>query len=287
MEQVSIIIPAFNEEKSIKEVIQKIQNTLSSLNIEYEIIVIDDCSADNTLKRVEELKDIKVIRHSKNSGYGAALKTGIKNSKYETLIITDADGTYPDNIIPSLIEHSNNHDMVVGARTGEDVNIAFIRKPAKWFLNKLANYLVQEKIPDLNSGLRLLKKQIVKNYLGILPSGFSFTTTITLAMHSDGYNIKYIPINYYKRTGKSKIRPIRDTLNFVQLIIRTILLFNPLRVFNPISFSLFLLAVVKITYDILKYNFHISGSSIVILIVAFQTFLLGYLADLIVTTRKK
>ena len=287
MEQVSIIIPAFNEEKSIKEVIQKIQNTLSSLNIEYEIIVIDDCSADNTLKRVEELKDIKVIRHSKNSGYGSALKTGIKNSKYETLIITDADGTYPDNIIPSLIEHSNNHDMVVGARTGEDVNIAFIRKPAKWFLNKLANYLVQEKIPDLNSGLWLLKKQIVKNYLGILPSCFSFTTTITLAMHSDGYNIKYIPINYYKRTGKSKIRPIRDTLNFVQLIIRTILLFNPLRVFNPISFTLFLLAVVKIAYDILKYNFHIAGSSIVILIVAFQTFLLGYLADLIVTTRKK
>src|SRR3990172_4026787 len=266
MKQVSIIIPAYNEEKSIKEVILKIQQRLSSSEIESEIIVIDDCSIDNTLKTVEELKDVKVIQHSKNMGYGTALKTGIKNSKFETLIIIDADGTYPDNAIPSLIDEANTYDMVVGARTGENVNISSLRKPAKWFLNKLANYLVQEKIPDLNSGLRLLKKEIVKKYFEILPSGFSFTTTITLAMHSDGYNIKYIPINYFKRTGKSKIKPLRDTLNFIQLIIRTILLFNPLRVFNPISFSLFLLAAGKIIYDIIEHDKHITGSAIVILI---------------------
>jgi hypothetical protein len=174
-----------------------------------------------------------------------------------------------------------DYDMVVGARIANKVEIPLIRKPAKWFITKLASYLTGTKIPDLNSGLRVMRKGIVEKYIRILPDGFSFTSTITLVMLTNGYCAKYVPIDYFKREGKSKIRPIRDTLNFVQLIIRTVLYFNPLKIFIPLSLFLVLLAFTVLFGSWLLLGKAMDVSFAVILMTSVIIMAIGMLADLI------
>jgi hypothetical protein len=171
--------------------------------------------------------------------------------------------------------------MVVGARTGETVKIPLLRKPAKKFLNILANYLAGVKIPDLNSGLRAFRKDVARQFFPILPSGFSFTTTITLAMLSNGYRVKYLPINYHQREGRSKIHPIRDTVGFTTLIVRTTLYFNPLKVFMPLAGIVALSAVALLVFSKLVLNRVMDISVIVLLSAALQIAVIGMLADLI------
>ena len=174
--------------------------------------------------------------------------------------------------------------MVVGARTGENVHIPFIRKPAKWFLNKLANILTGTKIPDLNSGLRIFKKELVNKYLHLLPSDFSFTTTITLAFLCDNHNVNYIPIDYNKRTGKSKIKS-KDAINFLLLIFRTIIYFNPLKVFLPICFAFFIVTLSSLTYDVI-FSQGIYYKTLLLFIFTMILFVFGLIADLIVRKSK-
>lgn len=277
---VSIVIPAYNEEESIAEVLEQIARVMNSGDIEYEIIVVDDGSTDNTAEVLKEL-NVKVVRHTYNKGYGASLKTGIRKAAGDIIVITDADGTYPPEEIPNILSLMNENDMVVGARTGGKVKIPLIRRPAKWFLSKLANYLSETTIPDLNSGLRAFRKDAATKFFNILPNGFSFTTTITLGMHSDDYNIHYMPINYHERSGKSKINPIKDTLNFILLIISTIMYFNPLKVFLPVGVSLFVLGVILLFYDVFVIQ-NLGDKTILVFSVSFLIGLLGLLADLIV-----
>ena len=279
---VSIVIPAYNEEKGIAETLEEIKRMTKNLETECEVIVVDDGSKDNTAE-IATQSGVKVIQHPQNRGYGASLKTGIHHAKYDTIVITDADGTYPNSDIPKLLAEMEQYDceMVVGARTGENVRIPIVRKPAKWFINKLANYLSRTKIPDLNSGLRVMKKSIIERYLGILPNGFSFTATITLAMLVNAYLVRYIPIDYRKRKGKSKIRPIKDTLNFIQLITKTVLYFEPLRVFTPFS-MIFILA----SLGVLLYSFFLRPqimdiTTLVLFVTGVQMLAIGMLADLI------
>jgi glycosyltransferase involved in cell wall biosynthesis len=250
--KVSIIIPAFNEEDSIVDQIQSIQDVMDKTEWTYELIVVDDGSTDGTAKQVTEQK-VELLSLTQNRGYGAALKAGITKAQSEVVVIIDADSTYPCSAIPALLAKAHENDMVVGARIGKNVNIPLIRKPAKWFLNLLANYLSDEHIPDLNSGLRVLKKSITERYIHLLPSGFSFTTSITLAMLCNEHQVLYIPIDYYPRVGKSKIRPIH-AYYFLLLIIRTIIYFNPLKVFLPLGGIFFLAGVGKFIYDIIMWD---------------------------------
>ena len=279
---ITVVIPAFNEQGSIGRTIEEIKEILLKINLDSEIIVIDDCSNDDTLKMLKN-SSVKYFCHEYNQGYGASLKTGIKHAKYETVVITDADGTYPNNRIPDLVKHmeTGGYDMVVGSRTGEKVKVPLLRRIPKWILNKLANYLANTKIPDINSGLRIMKKAHIKRFDNILPDGFSFTTTITLAMMTNNMRVNYIPINYYRRIGKSKIRPFYDTLNFLQLIIRTILYFNPLKVFIPFSGMLIILAV----FILLMSRFFLGRAMDVtfgtIMMTAVIVLAIGLLADLI------
>jgi glycosyltransferase involved in cell wall biosynthesis len=276
---VTIIIPAYNEEKGIAAVLDNI----TSLEGTFEIIIVDDGSSDSTADIVKKYSHVRLISHEHNMGYGAALKTGIQSASTDTVVIMDADGTYPHETIPDFIKtmQDGKYAMVVGARTGKNVKIPLIRKPAKWFINKLANYLSGMKIPDLNSGLRIMKKPIVELFLRFLPSGFSFTTTITLAMLVNSYPVKYVPIKYAKREGKSKIRPIRDTLNFIQLIIRTVLYFNPLKVFVPLSIFLVLLAVLLLAGSWFYLGKIMDVTFGVIVMTSVMVLAIGMLADLI------
>lgn len=290
-EPVTVIIPAYNEEVGIYESIIKVKKILDEAQIEHEIIVVDDGSRDNTFNLAQKAGAV-VIKHLKNFGYGASLKSGIKYAKNELIIITDADGTYPAKDLPEIILKMDEADMVVGSRVGQDVKIPWVRKPAKWFLKRLASYITGDSIPDLNSGLRAFRRECALQYFSILPDKFSFTTTITVAMICNGYNVVYIPIDYYKRAGKSKIVPW-DFINFSILVIRLSMLFNPLKIFLPVSYLCIIFGLMKLIFDIvitiqnaqgLIWNFlftHqvVSISALIFLISGLQILLIGMVAD--------
>lgn len=272
---VSVIIPAYEEAEHVADQVQAVEQQMASSGWEYEIIVIDDGSTDPTADKAAET-GARVLRRPRNRGYGAALKLGIRSARYDWILITDADGTYPVESIPGLLEVSAANEMVVGARIGKVVKVPLVRRPAKWFLRRLASYLAGRRLPDLNSGLRLMRKQLVMRYEHLLPDGFSFTTTITLASACNGHAIEYVPINYHARLGQSKIRP-RHAYDFLLLILRTIVFFNPLKVFIPLGAVLAVAGIAKLTYDIIKGN--LSESAVLGLLGALLIWCVGMLAD--------
>lgn len=276
MSRLSIVIPAFNEEGGIGPTLEKLVPIAAGMGA--EILVVDDGSLDRTAEVAGKIAGVRVLRHDLNRGYGAALKTGIRHAAGDVICITDADGTYPNDRIPELFSYLPRYDMVVGARTGENVAIPLIRRPAKKFLNVLANLLTGQKIPDLNSGLRLFKREVAERYLHLFPSGFSFTTTITLAMLNADYLVKFVPIDYFRREGRSKIRPIRDTYNFLLLILRITTYFNPLKIFVPLAALLALAALTTGILDLRNAN-GLSDKTVILTLATGLVFLGGLLAD--------
>jgi len=280
-EPVSIIIPAHNEEQGIGSVLEGISRAMGSTGIEYEVIVVNDGSSDGTSRAAADRDGVRVIDLDVNLGYGAAIKQGLRAARYELIAITDADGTYPPEALPDLVRAMDDSDMVVGARTGENVAMPLLRRPAKWLLTGLANYLASAEIPDLNSGMRVMRKSALMRFMNILPQGFSFTTTITLAMLGNNYRVDFKPIDYHPRTGKSKIRPFADTINFLAIIIRTIMYFNPLKIFIPISAALFLLGIAVLLYSGFILDRVMDVTVIILVSLAVQVAVIGLLADLI------
>jgi glycosyltransferase involved in cell wall biosynthesis len=287
---ISVIIPAYNEEAAVTSQIMSIQEVLRSHGIEHEILVVDDGSEDKTGDKALAV-GARVLRKPQNQGYGAALKTGIVAAEYDTIVMIDADGTYPPDQIPDLVNELQTADMVVGARTGNDVQIPWVRRPAKWLLGLLANRVSGQSIPDLNSGLRSFRRDCVRQYFSILSNKFSFTTTITLALLADDYRVVYHPINYYRRVGKSKITP-RNFVDFTILVLRMAMLFQPLRIFVPLAFSCSLLGVLKAIADIVTVVSRSGGigmsifqqpimstSSVLLLLGGLHILLIGMVAD--------
>jgi polyisoprenyl-phosphate glycosyltransferase len=285
--KISVIIPAYNEEEAIGSILDQVKNTMDGHKYDYEIIVVDDASTDKTFE-IAKSRNIKIVRHSVNKGVGAARKTGVLNASGGIIVMLDADGTYPINSIPDLLEYIPEYDQVVGARKKECGTLKSLRQPVKWIMFSLASFLVKQKIPDLNSGFRALKKDILLKYLYLIPNGFSCVTTMTLAFLCNGYNVKYIPIDYYKRIGKSKFRILVDTRDFLFTIIRIVMYFNPLRIFMPLSLLILLAGIIKTAYSIFFMKTgQMRVSDTVILIIGIIILTFGLLADLIVTQNKK
>ncbi|EKD25929.1 MAG: glycosyl transferase family 2 [uncultured bacterium] len=283
MHEISIVIPSYNECLSIKDTIFQIDTLLKKNKFVFEIIVVDDCSTDNTYELIRNLS-VKIIRHNYNKGYGASLKTGIKASEYKSVLIIDADNTYPIDKIPDILNSyfDEGFDMVVGARIGKNVSVPFSKKLAKWLIVKLANYVTKRKIPDINSGLRVIKKELVIKYLNILPDGFSFTSTITIALLSNNHDVNYLPIDYHDRKGHSKIRPVYDFLNFILLIIRTTVFFNPLKIYLTLSLILSLIGFFVLFGSYLFTEKIMDVTFGICLIGSIMIASIGILADLIV-----
>jgi glycosyltransferase involved in cell wall biosynthesis len=279
----SLILPCLNEQGAIAKTISELRATLRGVD-GYELIVVNDGSTDNTatILEAEQLADprLHVISHDRNRGYGAALKSGIRASRSELIVITDADGTYPNHRLPELIEIAANADMVVGARTADDVTYPLIRRIPKVFLRAYAEWIAQRDIPDLNSGMRVLRRSVVERFINVLPDGFSFTTTITLAMLTNRYVVQYVPIGYSARIGKSKIRPIRDTAKFFQLVLRTGMYFAPLRVFGPVLWVMLFAFLGSLCYDVFVLR-DLTEKTLLLMILYITSTMFALLADMI------
>lgn len=278
---VSVVVPAYNEEEAIDTVLDQIEKAMAGTGMAYEIVAVDDGSTDQTGAVLGRRDGITLVTHPENRGYGAALKSGIRKARGDVIVITDADSSYPNDEIPRLLSAMDDCEMAVGARTGAIVNVPFFRRSAKWVLGKLADYLSGRKIPDLNSGLRAFRKETCLKFFGLISDGFSFTTTLTLAMLSNGYEVRFLPINYYKRTGKSKIKPVRELLNFALLIVRVITYFNPLKVFLPSSAVLLVVGLGYGLYQVISPFHNLGEAPVLLILMGVQLLFLGLLADLI------
>jgi polyisoprenyl-phosphate glycosyltransferase len=240
----SVVIPALNEEAAIGETIEVIREHLTRAAIEHEIIVISDGSSDRTAAIAHE-RGAVVIEHPAPGGYGRSLKDGIAAAKHALIGITDADGTYPNERLVELYElcAGKGFDMAVGARTGPHYKGTFLKMPARRVFAWLSEYATGTKIPDINSGLRVFRKELVTRYEHTISNGFSFTTTITLAALLNGYFVTHVPIEYFKRKGSSHVRYWRDTIRALQIIVESILYYNPLKLFLLLVMALLVVAL--------------------------------------------
>ena len=280
----SVIVPCYNEVGGIRSTVTDLAVVTAKAGA--EIIVVDDGSSDGSRLLLDEMEGdgtlpgLRVVHNESNLGYGAAIKTGVRRARSELIVIIDADGTYPCDRIPDLVEAARRADMVVGARTGGGDGQTFLRRLAKSILRAHCSWLVGQKIPDMNSGLRVFRKPVFEQFFKILPDGFSLTTTLTVAMMRSRYSVVFEPITYSERVGKSKIRPVRDTLGFVQLILRTGMYFAPLRVLLPLVGFLTVWFLVSLGYDIVVLE-NLTDKTIILLLFAMNTALFGLLADMI------
>ena len=279
-EPVSVVIPAYNEERGVAGVVREVRRHLKAARVTHEILVVDDGSRDETASQAKKA-GAQIIQMGENRGYGASLKAGIRQARYNLIAILDADGTYPAEDLPALLESVQTADMAVGARVKPNSAIPPLRRFPKWLLGRWANYLAERKIPDLNSGLRVFRKKIAGRYEGLFPNGFSFTTTLTLALECHGYIVHYLPIQYRERIGSSKIHPIKDTINFFSLVLRVVMYFKPLKIFIPLS-GILLLAGIGSGLFSAVHGQSLSGVTILWLVAGLQVAALGLLADLLV-----
>ena len=270
--------------------LERIARALEASDYTFEIVVVDDGSTDGSRALLADLAAdeprLVVIEHRKNQGSGGARRTGTRAARGEVVVWTDVDMTYPNDEIPALVDAMDGYDQVVGARTSEEGTKKLARVPAKWAIRRLAQYLAQEEIPDLNSGFRAFKRDAAVPYLHRLPNGFSCVTTITMSFLADGLAVGYVDIPYEAREGESKFHWYRDTKLYLLQVIRMILSYNPLRVFLPIGLVLLAFGVGKLGYDFVTKDFRLATNTLLILFAAFQVISIGLLADLVVRATK-
>jgi len=281
IEKVSVVVPVYNEEEAIAGDLRTIIKAMDESGRDYEVIVVNDASTDNTAEVVAQFPDVQLITHRQNRGGGFSRNTGIKASTGDVFVVTDGDATYPNQDIPRLLDtmEAEDLDMVVGARKKESGTLKFIRGPVKWFIRKLAEVMSGFKIPDLNSGLRAIRKDVFMKYMEILPWGHSWVSTITLAMLAGGYQVDFVEIDYYPRKGQSTFHPIKDTSSYLTLVIRTVTWFNPLKVFMPVAIILGILGTWWFIVDVIHWN--LRTGTVLFVLAAIQVAAIGLLADLI------
>ncbi len=285
---VTVVLPAYNEVGHVRAEVDRITAALKDSPYSFEILVVDDGSTDGTPEAVEGLPFVRLLRFPVNRGSGTARRIGSMQARGRYIAWTDADMTYPNERIPEFVDHleRTGADQVVGARTSEEGTLKALRVPAKWAIRRLAEYLAQSKIPDLNSGLRVFRRDVARPYLRLLPPGFSCVTTITLSFLANGHVVDYIPIDYHQRAGRSHFHPIKDAYRYILQVLRMITYFEPLRVFGPIALTLLAVGIGKFVFDQVRAPFNIAANTLLLLLGGMILFAVGLLADLIVRTHR-
>jgi glycosyltransferase involved in cell wall biosynthesis len=275
--QVSVIIPAYNESASIQDVVDQVIRAFQNTDRTFEVLVVDDGSNDETPTRAEAAGAM-VIRHPYNIGNGAAIKTGIRRARGETLVMMDGDGQHDPQDIPRFLEALGTYDMVVGARSDDSETEAH-RDWANAFYNRLASYICNRKIEDLTSGFRAIRADIARGFVYLLPNTFSYPTTLTLAIVRSGYSLAYLPIKTARREGRSKIKLLKDGTRFLLIILKIATFFSPLKVFLPASAAMFLLGFGYGLFKVLVLGIPYGPTSAMLMTMAFIVFMIGLVSE--------
>jgi glycosyltransferase involved in cell wall biosynthesis len=292
--QLTIIVPAFNESSAIYGLAREIESAFADVQIQWELLIVDDGSTDATAIRamaaasraLDAGRHALVIRRAERGGAGAARKTGILAARGEWIAMLDADGSYDPADLPRLLQWLPEYDMVNGARTSEQGTLRPLRWLAKLAVRKLAEVLTGRRIPDLNTGMKVFKRDPMLRYLWCVPDGFSCVSSMTLAFLLEGHAVKYVPIDYRPRIGKSKFHPLRDTALYLFTVLRVVMYFRPLRVFGPLALVLAGLALGRGAYYLAASPAGLHESDVLAAVAAAVVLALGLLADLIAATRR-
>jgi len=289
---VSIVLPCYNEQDHVVAEVERICEAMDASGYAYELVAYDDASTDGTFARLHEVAPrfphLRVVHFDRNGGAGTVRRVGTQRARGEIVVWTDADMTYPNERIPELVQMLDKDpslDQVVGARTSEEGSHKILRVPAKWFIRKLAERLTNTKIPDLNSGLRAFRREVALPYLRLLPPGFSCVTTITIAFLSNQHDLRYIPIDYAKRSGKSKFRFVSDAYRYILQVLRMVMYFNPLKVLMPVALTLLGIGIAKGVFDLVVHPLRFAVNTVLIFVTGLIIASLALLADLIVRSR--
>jgi glycosyltransferase involved in cell wall biosynthesis len=276
---VSIVIPAYNE----AAVIGRILDEILDLSLDAEIIVVNDGSTDNTSEVAASRPGVRVIDQPYNIGNGAAVKKGIHAARGEIILMMDGDGQHPPADIPRLVEGCERYDMVVGARTTQS-DSEWYRDLANWFYRTMATYIVKRPVKDLTSGFRAVRASLAKRFVYLLPNGYSYPSTITIAFFRAGHTVHYEPIIAPARTGQSKVRLLRDGLGFILILLRIGTLFAPLRIFIPVA-ALFLTVGIGYGVYLLIFLSRFSNMAILLILSGIILFMLGLISEQIALLR--
>ncbi|WP_460461381.1 glycosyltransferase family 2 protein [Angustibacter peucedani] len=289
---VSVILPAYNEQDHVLAEVERICAALDASDLTYELLAIDDASTDLTLQRLRDAAPhyphMKVVPFRRNGGSGTARRIGTQMARGQVVVWTDADMTYPNERIPELVQilrDDESYDQVVGARTTEEGTHKILRVPAKWLIRKVAERLSNQKIPDLNSGLRAFRREVALPYLRLLPPGFSCVTTITLAFLQNQHDIRYVDIHYSKRAGVSKFHFVRDAYRYILQVLRMVMYFDPLKVLMPLALWLTAIGLVKGVVDMVRHPFYFPASTVLLVVSGLMIGSLALLSDLVVRSR--
>lgn len=284
---VSIVLPVYNEAGHLREEIDRIKASMSASEFAFEIIVVDDGSTDGSGEMLRMIEGIRLLQFSLNRGSGSARKYGTMAARGRIVVWTDVDMTYPNDEMPDLVRSLAGYDQVVGARTSEEGTVKLLRRPAKWFIRKLASYLSGVRIPDLNSGFRAFRREVGLQFIHLLPPGFSCVTTLTMTFLSNGYTVKYVPIDYQERAGLSKFHWWRDTSRYLLQVLRMVLSYQPLKFFMPPAIFLGIAGAAKLVYDLFDKDFRVGTNTLVVLGVAIALAMIGMAADLMVQLSRR
>lgn len=289
---VTVVLPCYNEQDHVLAEVERIHEAMEASGYDWELLAVDDASTDRTLEILREAQlrfpRLRLLPLPRNGGSGTARRIGTQQARGEVVVWTDADMTYPNQRIPELVEllaKDPTIDQVVGARTSEQGTHKILRVPAKWFVRKLAERLVGERIPDLNSGLRAFRREVSLPYLRLLPPGFSCVTTITMAFMHNQHQVQYVPIDYAKRSGSSKFHFLTDAYRYLLQVLRMVMYFNPLKVLMPPALVLVGVGSAKVVYDVIDDPVRISTNTILLLLTGLIIGSMALLADLIVRSR--
>ena len=282
---ISLVIPAFNEAQALGPVISGFRALFDHIACRFEILVVDDGSTDKTAEIASD-RGATVIRHERNRGYGAALKTGIRRCHYGLVAMADADGQHDAQQLEDLLARLGDADVAIGARSAAS-HVPLVRRPGKLILRRVANWVTGSAIPDLNSGLRVMRRDVILDHMHLAPDGFSFSTTMTIAFLHAGMLIRWVPITTPSRVGRaSSVSVVRDGLKTLLLIVRIVVLFAPLRIFLPVSGLLFFVGMVSSIYGLLT-ELNIADTDVILLLSGLMIFFFGILADQLAAIRRE